>query len=139
MVFGTNGLKEHKIRVGLVTSVAAFGLWLSPAKALDTTALSLKTTQDLYGVCTDQAGDPQQHEALDLCEGFIAGAIAYHDAVSDQEHLKRLVCYPTTATRDDGIQAFTDWGGRNQQNQKYMGEPAVMGVVRALASKWPCK
>src|SRR5215469_9536177 len=113
MVFGMNGLREHKIRGGLVIGVAAFSLWLSPAKALDSTALSLKTTQDLYRVCTDQASDPQQHEAADLCEGFIAGVIAYHDGVSDQEHLKRLVCYPPTSTRDDGTQAFIDWGGRN--------------------------
>ncbi len=107
--------------------------------AADPTALSLKTTQDLYRVCAATPGDAQAQEEIDLCGGFLAGAVSYHDAISDRRHLKRLICYPSTATRDQGIQAFISWAGAHQQNQKFMSDPAVYGVVRALGSQWPCK
>ena len=111
----------------------------SLAYAADPTALSLKTTLDLYRVCAAAPSDAQAREELDLCEGFLAGAVSYHDAISDRRHLKRLICYPSTATRDQGIQAFITWAGAHQQNQKFMGDPAVYGVVRALAAQWPCQ
>jgi Rap1a immunity proteins len=100
--------------------------------------LPLKTTEDLYKVCTAGPSDAQAREELDLCEGFLIGAVSYHDAISDRRHLQRLICYPSTATRDQGIQAFISWAGAHQQDQKFMSDPAVYGVVRALAAKWPC-
>lgn len=121
--------------LGLVALIAV----PSPAHAAaDPTTLSLRTTQDLYLVCTAGPTDARAQEELDLCEGFLAGAVSYHDAISDRRHLKRLICYPSTATRDQGIQAFVTWAGAHQQDQKFMGDPAVYGVVRALAAKWPC-
>jgi hypothetical protein len=123
--------------LGLVAllSIPSFALAADPP---DQATLSLKTTQDLYRVCAAGPSDARAQEELDLCEGFLAGAVSYHDAISDRRHLQRLICYPSTATRDQGIQAFVTWAGANQGNQKYMGDPAVYGVVRALASKWPC-
>jgi hypothetical protein len=125
--------------LGLVAllSIPSFAHAADPTAA-DQTTLSLKTTQDLYRVCAAGPSDTRAQEELDLCEGFLAGAVSYHDAISDRRHLKRLICYPSTATRDQGIQAFVTWASTNQGNQKYMGDPAVYGVVRALASKWPC-
>lgn len=108
------------------------------ANALDTPPLSLRTTEDLYRVCTPAPDDPQRREALDLCEGFLVGAVSYHDAISDREHLKRLICYPSTATRDEGLAAFVAWAASHQQDRMFMSDPAVYGVVRGLASKWPC-
>jgi len=120
--------------LGLVALVAVPAL----AHAADPN-LPLKTTQDLYRVCTAPASDAQAREEIDVCEGFLIGAVSYHDAISDRQHLKRLICYPATATRDQGIQAFITWAGAHQQNQKFMSDPAVFGVVRALAAKWPCQ
>lgn len=119
--------------------VAALGLWPGLAWALDTTDFTLRTTEDLFKVCSVAPDDPLHQQAVDFCEGFLLGVVSYHDAVTDREHLKRLICYPQTATRDQGIQAFVDWGAAHQQDQKFMGDPPVYGAVRGLAAKWPCK
>ena len=121
--------------LGMVSLVSSTSL---ASAAADLSSLALKTTQDLYRVCSAAPTDAQGREALDLCEGFLIGAVSYHDAISDRRHLKRLICYPSTATRDQGIQAFVAWASARQQNQKFMNDPPVYGVVRALAAKWPC-
>lgn len=126
------------MRFKALIALAGVCVWPIGATALDTPPLSLKTTEDLYHVCTPAPDDPQRREALDLCEGFLIGAVSYHDAVSDREHLKRLICYPTTVTRDEGVAAFVAWAQSHQQDGKFMSDPPVYGVVRGLASKWPC-
>lgn len=128
------------MRTTLVIGIASLALWggLAKAQSLSAAELSLSTTEDLYRVCSADAGDPRQREALALCEGFLAGVVSYHDAVVDMKNLKRLICYPTSVTRDDGIRAFVDWAALHQQDQKYMNAPAVAGAVRGLAAKWPC-
>ena len=120
-------------------AVAVLGASTSFAYASDPSSLALKTTEDLYRICTAPLGDAQAREELDLCEGFLIGAVSYHDAISDRRHLQKLICYPSTATRDQGIQAFVAWASARQENQTFMNDPPVYGVVRALAAKWPCK
>ncbi len=127
------------MRIAPLLGVAVLGLWPGLAQAIDRSNVPLKTTEDLYQVCTVAPDDPLHREALDLCEGFLVGAVSYHDAVTDKEHLKRLICYPQTVTRDEGVQAFVAWASAHQQDHKFMGDPAVYGVVRGLAAKWPCK
>jgi hypothetical protein len=101
--------------------------------------LDLDTTEDLYQVCSVQPGAAEYVAASFACRGFIEGAVQYHDAVSDRKHLKRLICYPKTATVADGRAAFVAWAERNLGNRKVMEELPVIGLVRALADKYPCK
>lgn len=126
------------IRWNLALCVAATGLIPCLAQATSTTDFAIKTTEDLYRVCSAAPNDPLRPEALNFCEGFLLGTVSYHDEVTGRENLKRLICYPATATRTQGIEAFVDWATTHQQDQKFMGDPAVVGVVRALAAKWPC-
>jgi hypothetical protein len=100
--------------------------------------LDLDTTEDLYQVCSVQPGAAEYVAASFACRGFIEGAVQYHDAVSDRKHLKRLICYPKTATVADGRAAFVAWAQRNLGNRKAMEEVPVIGLVRALADKYPC-
>jgi hypothetical protein len=109
------------------------------ASAVDTSDFAAKTTADLYRVCSVAPSDPLHLAAIEFCEGFFVGAVSYHDAVTDRENLKRLVCYPPNVTRDDGVLAFLEWAAKNKDNQKFMSDPAVFGAVRGLAAKWPCK
>jgi hypothetical protein len=127
------------MRMKSILYVAAIGLIPGLAQAATTTDFNLRTTEDLYRVCSVAPGDPLRSEALNFCEGFLLGAVSYHDEVTGRENLKRLICYPATATRDQGIAAFVDWATTHQQDQKFMSDPAVVGAVRALAAKWPCK
>ena len=127
------------MRIAPLLGIATVGLWPSLALAIDTSDFTLETTEDLYRVCSIAPNDPLHQQAIDFCEGFLLGIVSYHDAITDREHLKRFICYPPTATRDQGIQAFIDWGAAHQQDQKLMNEPPVKGAVRGLAAKWPCK
>ena len=126
-------------RVPLLLSVAAMGLWPTFARATDTANFTLKTTQDLYLVCSTASNDPLRTAAINFCEGYLLGILGYHDAITNRKPLKPLVCYPQTATRDQGVQAFIDWAASHQQDRKFMNDPPVVGAVRGLASKWPCK
>ena len=128
------------MRVVSAIAVAVMGLWPRLASAAVTQSdFVLTTTQDLYDVCSVGPDDPLRPQALSFCEGFIVGAVSYHDAISDRKNLKRFFCYQPSDTRDQGIKAFVDWAAAHQQDQKYMNEPPVIGVVRAFAAKWPCK
>ena len=127
------------MRIAPFLGVAALALWPGLVQALDMSYFTLKTTHDLYKVCSVAPDDPLRREALAFCEGFLLGAVSYHDAVIDRENLKPLICHPQTATRDQSIQAFIDWAATHQQDQKFMNDPPVYGAVRGLAAKWPCK
>ena len=120
-------------------ALAALSLCATVARAMDTADFTLKTTEDLYLVCSVAANDPLRPEAINFCAGFLLGVVSYHDAITDRENLKPFICYPQTATRDQGIQAFIDWAAGHQQDHKFMNDPPVVGAVRGLAAKWPCK
>ncbi len=98
----------------------------------------LVSTEDLYQVCSVVADATDFIPATYECRGFIRGAVGYHDAVTDRKNLKRLICYPETATVADGRQAFVDWARANAGNKELMQEQPVVGLVRALAAKYPC-
>jgi hypothetical protein len=123
----------------LLITIVTVGLGPGLARATDATNFTLKTTEDLYVVCTTPNSDPLRVQAVNFCEGYLLGAVSYHDAISDRRHLKRFICYPPGTTRDQGMQAFTDWAARHQQDRRFMNDPPVIGAVRGLAAKWPCK
>ena len=127
------------MRLASILGMAAIALCPSLAQATDTNNFTLKTTEDLYQVCSTPQNDPLRREAIEFCEGFLLGVVSYHDAVVTRENLKRLICYPQGVTRDQGIQAFLTWAAAHQTDQKFMNDPPVVGAVRGLASKWPCK
>ena len=136
---GKSSVARGAARFAAVVGLLAITLWPGFAGAVDKANFDLKTTEDLYKVCSVGPNDPLRGEALNFCEGFLLGVVSYHDAVVKRRNLKRLICYPPTVTRDQGIQAFNDWAASHQQDQKFMNEPPVIGAVRGLAWKWPCK
>jgi hypothetical protein len=109
------------------------------ALAVDETNFRFDTTEDLYQVCSAEGSGEGVAEARLACRAFIEATVQYHDAVSDRKKLKRLICYPGTATIEDGRQAFVAWGAKNQGNGERMKELPVVGLVRALAEAYPCK
>jgi hypothetical protein len=100
---------------------------------------SLETTKDLHELCSAPADHPDYAPAIYSCRAFLEATVQYHDAVSDGKTLKRLICYPATATLEDARVAFIAWAKANARNKSLMGEMPVMGVVRALEEKYPCK
>ncbi len=124
---------------GMIAAALAAVLVSHSAIAVQDEDLDLDTTEDLYQVCSVQPGAAEYVAASFACRGFIEGAVQYHDAVSDRKHLKRLICYPKTATVADGRAAFVAWAERNLGSARLMDELPVIGLVRALADKYPCK
>ena len=109
------------------------------ATAVEDEDVNLYDVQDLYNTCAVKPEAPEYVPTSFACRAFIGGAVQYHDAVSDRKHLKRLICYPKTATVEDGRTAFVAWGEKNLGNKKRMSEAAVIGLVRALSEKYPCR
>ena len=118
---------------------ASLALWPAQASAgVEKRDIWISTTADLLDLCTTPHDDPLRRESINYCMAYIDGAVDYHDAITDHEKLNRLICYPSTANLEQGVLVFIDWAQANQTNEGLMGEPTVIGVVRALEDKWPC-
>ncbi|EXJ16499.1 hypothetical protein D779_0100 [Imhoffiella purpurea] len=122
----------------LAVAMAAL-LGSQPATAVQDEDIDFDTTEDLYQVCSVEPGAAEYVPASFACRGFIHGTIQYHDAVTDRKKLKRLICYPKTATIADARAAFVAWAKKHMDDETLMNEMPVVGLVRALADKYPCK
>jgi hypothetical protein len=123
----------------VLAAAAILGVLARPAAAVQDDDLRFDTTDDLYRVCSVTAGEAEYPVANQACRAFIEAAVQYHDAVTDRKKLKRLICYPKSATVQDGKDAFVAWARKNARSEKLMGEIPVVGLVRSLASKYPCR
>ena len=120
-------------------AAALVGASIQPATAVEDDDLRFDTTGDLYALCAVTASAAEYPVANQACRAFIEAAVQYHDAVSDRKNLKRLICYPKNATIQDGKDAFITWAKKNASDKKLMKEMPVVGLVKALAAKYPCK
>lgn len=124
------------------TSLVAAGIALAivqPAVAVQDSDLRFDTTAQLAAVCSVGADAAEYPVANQACRAFIEATVQYHDEISDRKNLKRLICYPKTATVEDGKEAFLAWTEANGSDKKLMAEQPVVGLVRSLAAKYPCK
>lgn len=97
------------------------------------------TTEDLYSLCSIEADHPDYAPSIYACRGYIAGAVDYHDGVSNNKDMKRLICYPEKTTLKDGREAFVAWAKTREGDPDIMQDQAVIGLVTALATRYPCK
>lgn len=118
--------------------VATVSLPMS-ALALEASSFNFDTTGDLHELCAVEGTGEGVVESLLACRAFLEATVQYHDAVSDRKKMKRLICYPGSATVEDARAAFLTWAEENKGDAKRMGELPVVGVVRALAKAYPCK
>ncbi|MDJ0950418.1 MAG: Rap1a/Tai family immunity protein [Alphaproteobacteria bacterium] len=127
------------MRLRLTAVVLALALAPSLAAAVEEADFKLLHTEDLLDVCAAGPNSPLHRQAANFCIAYIEGAVDYHDAISAHKQMERLICYPSDVTRTQGVQAFVEWAQANKSDTKLMREATVVGVVRALAAKWPCK
>ena len=123
----------------ILAVAAVLLIWPGLASAVEKRYFWVSSTADLLKLCKTSKDDPMGPEAINYCMAYIDGAVDYHDAISDHKDLPRLICYPDTATLEEGVAVFIDWAQTSQGNKKLMAEPTVIGVVKALEAKWPCK
>ncbi len=50
-----------------------------------------------------------------------------------------MPCFLPNATNEDDVAAFTALAAAKAGDAKAMGAPPVLGLIRALATKYPCK
>jgi hypothetical protein len=125
-----------------IQTLAGAGITLAiaqPAAALQDSNFRFDTTADLYNVCSVTQSAAEYIVANQACRAFIEAAVQYHDQISDRKKMKRLVCYPANATIEDGKAAFLAWSQSHFGDGKVMGEQPVVGLIRSLAAKYPCK
>ena len=132
-------MKKIPSLAALLGAALIVGSLAQPALAVEDDDLRFDTTADLYDVCSVTAAEPEYPVAHLACRAFIEAAVQYHDAVSEREKMKRLICYPKGATLQDGKDAFVAWAAEHAGDKKMMKEVPVVGLVRALADKYPCK
>jgi hypothetical protein len=140
-------MSQHEVidmqRTPVPLSIIGFALMAligaQSALAVEDEDIHFDTTEDLFQVCSVPPDAAEHVVASFACRGFIEGAVQYHDAVSDRRNLKRLICYPKTATVEDGRAAFVAWARPRVGDAALMEELPVVGLVRALAAKYPCQ
>jgi hypothetical protein len=134
-------MKSHSSHPFTIIIAAAFlaAGTLQKAAAVEEGDFAFDTTKDLYDVCSAETADPNHIAAQTACTAFIEATVQYHDEVSDRKRLKRLVCYPQGTTIADGRTAFLAWAQQNSGNAERMEERPVVGLVRALATAFPCR
>ncbi len=132
---------EQMVRKSFVLGIAACaGLLFTalPAASREPDAFDLRTTQELYNLCSARPDTPAHDSSISACLGFISGVVQYHHGVNDGKRLPRWICYPEGTTRGDGRIAFIDWVEKNKDNKELMNQLPVRGLVKALAEKYPC-
>jgi hypothetical protein len=126
----------------LVQALAIAGVALvlaQPAAAVQDSNFRFDTTADLAAVCATPETAAEYVVANQACRAFIEATVQYHDEISNRKKLSPLVCYPAGSTIEQGKAIFLDWAKAKAGDKKLMGEQPVVGLVRSLAAKFPCK
>lgn len=135
-----NQIPQSTLATIMIKALAAAALvFVSSAMALEDKHFEFQTTGDLARVCGVSDGAPGALPAVFACRAFIAATMQYHDAIADYKQLKPLTCPPRGTTIADGRATFLAWANTNANDVKLMGEVPVVGLVRALAAKYPCQ
>ena len=104
---------------------------VSPARALD----SSQTVQGLYDLCKSPEGS--QHSFL--CLGFISGVgdsmqlLGFGVERNPSTAVFAICDKPSYGTM---VETFIGWA---EQNPDKADSNRIIGVMRALRAKWPCK
>jgi hypothetical protein len=97
----------------------------------------VKTTKDLFDLCTAPDNEPLASHAIHFCHGYLVGAFHYYAAsVAGPEGLP-LVCPPDPRPyRNETIGMFIQWV---KDHPQYWDELPVETEFRFLIEKWPCE
>jgi Rap1a immunity proteins len=125
------------MRRKLLLSAMALALPWSGANAADLQDFEVTSVTQLADLCGASPDDALYVEAIQFCYGYISGAAQFHNAVVGKGGLKPVACPTRDATRSEFAQYFVSWA-RGTATREQLAEPAVQGVARAAAARWPC-
>lgn len=122
-------------KLGLVLSVVLSFAWLS-ASAVDVDDFHVRTTRDLFDLCSAKVDHELHDAAKGFCLGFVDAAHDYHHALTSGDLLAPIACSPEGTTREDAVNIFLNWARANPDLMD--SESAINGLMRAVSEKWPC-
>lgn len=106
------------------------------AKAAELEDFQVNSTRQLATLCGVTPTDTYYVDAIQFCYGFLTGAYQFHSAVVGPGGLKPLACPATVPSRDEFATYFVSWA--RSAPPEILAEPAVQGLARAAAARWPC-
>ncbi len=116
--------------------VAALALMSAPAGALLPGDLTVRTTRDLFKLCSVDEADLLHRVARGFCLGYLDAVWDYHQALTAGPGFAAIACPGPEVTRDQVADALIDWA--EAESDTLDTEEPVQGVMRAMARKWPC-
>ena len=97
----------------------------------------VKTTKDLFDLCTAPDSEPLASQALHFCHGYLVGAFHYYAASVSGPNGLPLVCPPDPRpSRNETIAMFVQWV---KDRPQYWDELPVETEFRFLIEIWPCE
>lgn len=98
-------------------------------------ALLMKTSGDLYTLCSLEPQSALYDKGLAFCYGFVSGAMSFYGAIADSPKTPKVICTDHDIPRGVMVETFLRWA---ENNQDKMQESPIDGLVRAAMDRWPC-
>jgi hypothetical protein len=124
------------MRRTIMVAVAVVATWAS-AEAAEVQDFQATTVDQLARICGADPTDDLYVEAIQFCYGYISGAVQFHNALVGDGGIKPIACPTARATRQEFAEYFASWA-RTTATPEQLAEPAVQGMARAAAAKYPC-
>lgn len=129
----SNGEDAMRLAWMLAAGVA---LGSAGAEAATLDDFQVNSTRQLVALCSVTPSDTYYVDAIQFCYGFLSGAYQFHNAVVSHGGIKRLACPAKVPSREEFATYFAQWA--RSAPPEVMDEPAVEGLARAAAARWPC-
>ena len=124
------------MRRTIMAAVAVVATWAG-AEAAEVQDFQATTVNQLARICGVAPTDDLYVEAIQFCYGYISGAVQFHNALVGDGGIKPIACPAASATRQEFAEYFASWA-RTTATPEQLAEPAVQGMARAAAAKYPC-
>jgi Rap1a immunity proteins len=124
------------VRREMMAAAAVAVTWAS-AEAAELQDFQATTVDQLASICGVGPADDLHVEAIQFCYGYISGAMQFHDALVGDGGIRPIACPTAGATRQEFAAYFASWA-RTTATPEQLAEPAVQGMARAAAAKYPC-
>ena len=124
------------MRRTIMAAAAVAATWAG-AEAAEPQDFQATTVDQLARICAASPADDLYVEAIQFCYGYISGAVQFHNALVGDGGIKPIACPTASATRQEFAEYFASWA-RTTATPEQLAEPAVQGMARAAAAKYPC-
>lgn len=124
------------MRLKVAAAIAA-GLAWSSVEAAELQDFQVTSVDQIARLCGAGPSSNLYVEAIQFCYGYISGAVQFHASIVGARGIDPIACPPATATREEFARYFANWV-ENTATPAQRAEPAIQGMARAAALRYPC-